>query len=78
MNLERAAEIFSLSADARWKALIAEIDERQQAMADVLFHPKTPHDMTQFHRGGYAFAADMKRISQEAYDIIKSKEGSNQ
>lgn len=72
MDLQRAASILSLSADARWKDLIAEIEDRQAEMDKMIHHPRTPFDMTQFYRGGHAFAQEIQDISKEAYDYCQA------
>lgn len=72
MTLERASSILSLSADARWEDFIAEIEDRQKEMDGFIHHPKTPFDMTQFYRGGDAFAQEIKDMSKEAYDFCQA------
>lgn len=72
LNSQRASNILSLSADIRWKDLIDEIEDRQKEMDKLIHHPRTPFDMTQFYRGGDAFAQEIKDISKEAYDFCQA------
>jgi hypothetical protein len=74
MKSENREGILSLTSDPRWRFLVDEIKTIQAEIDTAIHNPATPHDMTQYNRGGWAMIQTILDIRDEALEASKTQE----